>query len=90
MCHNSDAILTSTLPPSVSAFQEKVMYLVHWLFIIGTIEFVCPIVQYIIWAISMKRQISRMSVRLFESLIQRGHVPNRDAPIPNLEYVGLG
>jgi hypothetical protein len=62
------------------------MNLIHWLFsksnqynnlityitvVIGTIELVSTAINHFIWSVSVKRQTSRMNIRLFKSLLQR-------------------
>jgi hypothetical protein len=39
--------------------------------VIGIAEFLCATAENFIWTISVKRQISRMNIYLFRSLIQR-------------------
>ncbi|CAF1129551.1 unnamed protein product [Rotaria sordida] len=68
---NIDAVLLSTLPTSISSFQEEVMHMVHWLFITAGVQFLASSTAYFIWVITVKRQISRMSISLFRSLVQR-------------------
>ncbi|CAF1469718.1 unnamed protein product, partial [Rotaria sordida] len=70
LSHNP-LILSSTLPTSMSSFREQVMKIICWLFIVGTIEYLADFIKNFIWSISMKRQIYRMSVSLFQSLVQR-------------------
>ncbi|CAF5024576.1 unnamed protein product [Rotaria sp. Silwood1] len=71
MHHNSDAVLLSTLATSMSSFRKKVMDIVYWLFIIGAVEFLLGSIENFLWTISTKRQICRMSVSIFRSLVQR-------------------
>ncbi|CAF2851921.1 unnamed protein product [Rotaria sp. Silwood2] len=68
---NTSAILLSTLPTSMPSFREKVIHMVHWLFIIGAVQFLASSIAYFSWVISIKRQMARMSVALFRTLVQR-------------------
>ncbi|CAF4504776.1 unnamed protein product [Rotaria sp. Silwood2] len=70
-------ILLSNLATSMPSFREKVMNIVQWLFITGGIEFLTGSIGHYIWTITVKRQICRMSVSLFQSLIQRS-IPYMD------------
>ncbi|CAF1376631.1 unnamed protein product [Rotaria sordida] len=69
--HNIDVILSSTIAISIPSFREKVMNIVHWLFIITAVEFLASSIGNFIWNISAKRQTFCMSVSLFRSIIQR-------------------
>ncbi|CAF1393900.1 unnamed protein product [Adineta steineri] len=71
LCHINNATLTSVSTPVPSSFRTQVMHPIRWLFIIGVIEFICGITLYVLWTISVKRQASCMSVRLFQSILQR-------------------
>ncbi|CAF1318246.1 unnamed protein product [Rotaria sordida] len=75
--HNIDVILSSTIATSMPSFREKVMNIVHWLFIIGAVELLASSIENFIWTISVKRQTSRMSVSLFRSIVQRS-IPYMD------------
>ncbi|CAF1156838.1 unnamed protein product, partial [Rotaria sordida] len=75
--NNRDVILSSTIATSIPSFRQKVMNMVHWLFIIGTMELLFGAISVFIWTISVKRQIFRMSVFLFRSLVQRS-IPYMD------------
>ncbi|CAF3296104.1 unnamed protein product [Rotaria sp. Silwood2] len=70
-------ILLSNLATSMPSFREKVMNIVQWLFITGGIEFLTGSIGHYIWTITVKRQICRMRVSLFQSLIQRS-IPYMD------------
>ncbi|UJR18570.1 hypothetical protein I4U23_005477 [Adineta vaga] len=63
--------LLSTPATPRSSFRIKVMTIVHWLLIIGIVKVLCFFLAYFIWTIALKRQISRMSIYLFRSLLQR-------------------
>jgi hypothetical protein len=39
--------------------------------VIGIVQFLCATLENFIWTMSVKRQISRMNIHLFRSLIQR-------------------
>ncbi|CAF3806159.1 unnamed protein product, partial [Rotaria sp. Silwood1] len=69
--YNSPLILSSTLLTSSSSFRDEVMHIIRWLFIAGIIEYLADFIKNFIWSISVKRQIYRMSVALFRSLVQR-------------------
>ncbi|CAF4589911.1 unnamed protein product, partial [Rotaria sp. Silwood2] len=69
--NNSDEMLFSTLATLIPSFRAKVMNIVHWLFIINAVQFLTNSIANYIWNFSVKRQISRMSILLFRSLVQR-------------------
>ncbi|CAF4022681.1 unnamed protein product, partial [Rotaria sordida] len=71
--YNSDVFLSSTIATSIPSFRQKVMHMVHLLFITGALELLIGSMSVFLWAISVKRQIFRMSVLLFRSLVQRGN-----------------
>ncbi|CAF0943732.1 unnamed protein product [Rotaria sordida] len=68
---NNDVILLSTLATLMPSLREQVMNYIHWLFIIGPVLFVASSMAYFIWTITAKRQIFRMNISLFRSLVQR-------------------
>ncbi|CAF3961539.1 unnamed protein product [Rotaria sp. Silwood1] len=69
--HKIDVALLSTIATSMPSFREKVMNIVHWLFMIGAVEFLVSSIENFVWIISVKRQTFRMGVSLFRSLVQR-------------------
>ncbi|CAF1071435.1 unnamed protein product [Rotaria sordida] len=75
--HEVDVILSSTLTTSMTSFREKVINIVHWLFIISAVQFLTCLIENLIWTISIKRQTFRMSVSLFRSIVQR-RIPYMD------------
>ncbi|CAF1262542.1 unnamed protein product [Rotaria sordida] len=75
--YNSDVFLSSTIATSIPSFRQKVMHMVHLLFITGALELLIGSMSVFLWAISVKRQIFRMSVLLFRSLVQRS-IPYMD------------
>ncbi|CAF3643607.1 unnamed protein product [Rotaria sp. Silwood1] len=82
--YNNTLILSSTLPMSSPSFREEVMDIVRWLFICSIIEYLVDFIKNFIWSICVKRQIYRMSVSLFRSLVQR-NIPYMDTkPINQL------
>ncbi|CAF4275062.1 unnamed protein product [Rotaria sp. Silwood2] len=70
---NAPLLSSSRLPTSSPSFREEVLSLIRWLFIAGIVEYLSDFIKNFLWSISMKRQIYRMSVSLFRSLVQRKH-----------------
>ncbi|CAF3269133.1 unnamed protein product [Rotaria sp. Silwood2] len=68
---NAPLLSSSRLPTSSPSFREEVLSLIRWLFIAGIVEYLSDFIKNFLWSISMKRQIYRMSVSLFRSLVQR-------------------
>ncbi|UJR20034.1 hypothetical protein I4U23_023168 [Adineta vaga] len=81
-CHYNNVTVTSPSNLFLSSFRGKVMGPIYRLIIVGIVEFVCVIILFICWSISLKRQTYRMSTRLFQSLLQRN--------ISYLDRVSLG
>ncbi|CAF1432493.1 unnamed protein product [Adineta steineri] len=71
LCHYNNKSISSTLSPLTPLFHENVMHLVHWFLALSILAFLCTSLEYICWTTATKRQTSRMSVLLFQSLIQR-------------------
>ncbi|CAF4031411.1 unnamed protein product [Adineta steineri] len=71
LCHYHNKTMSSTLPPLTPLFRENVMNLVYLFFGVSILTFLCTPLECICWTIATKRQTSRMSVLLFQSLIQR-------------------
>ncbi|UJR13037.1 hypothetical protein I4U23_000063 [Adineta vaga] len=72
LCNISDSLISSTpLNPHMITFRAKIINKVEWLLIIGTVEFICSVVEYYVFTVSARRQTTRIRVRLFQSLIQR-------------------
>ncbi|CAF0891101.1 unnamed protein product [Adineta steineri] len=70
-CHYDNKIISSTLSPLTPLFRENVLNLVYLFFGFGIVTFLCTFIEYICSTIATKRQTSRMSILLFQSLIQR-------------------
>ncbi|CAF3813018.1 unnamed protein product, partial [Adineta steineri] len=71
LCHYDNKIVSSTLSPLTPLFRENVMHIVYLLFGVSVLAFLCTYLNYICWTTATKRQTSRMSILLFQSLIQR-------------------
>ncbi|CAF1456940.1 unnamed protein product [Adineta steineri] len=71
LCHYDNRSISSTLAPLTPLFHENIMHLVYWFFGISIATFLSGFFKFICWTIAMERQASRMSVLLFQSLIQR-------------------
>ncbi|CAF4037744.1 unnamed protein product, partial [Adineta steineri] len=71
LCHYDNKTILSSLAPLTPLFHENVMHLVYWFFGISIVTFLSAFFEYICWTVAMERQTSRMSVLLFQSLIQR-------------------
>ncbi|CAF4069513.1 unnamed protein product, partial [Adineta steineri] len=82
LCHYDNKTISSTLAPLTPLFHENVMHLVYWFFGFSIFTFLSSSLEYICWTVATERQASRMSVLLFQSLIQRvkhdllGYKPN--------------
>ncbi|CAF1415632.1 unnamed protein product [Adineta steineri] len=64
-------MISSTSSPLTPLFRENVMHLVYLFFGFSLLMLVCGFLERICWTTATKRQTSRMSVLLFQSLIQR-------------------
>ncbi|CAF4340831.1 unnamed protein product, partial [Adineta steineri] len=71
LCHYDNKIISSTLSPLTPLFRENVLNLVYLFFGFGIVTFLCTFIEYNCSTIATKRQTSRMSILLFQSLIQR-------------------
>ncbi|CAF4187482.1 unnamed protein product, partial [Adineta steineri] len=71
LCHYDNKTISSTLAPITPLFHDNVMHLVYWFFGISILAFLSCSLEYVCWVVATKRQTSRMSVLLFQSLIQR-------------------
>ncbi|CAF1382423.1 unnamed protein product, partial [Adineta steineri] len=71
LCHYHNKTVSSSLSPLTPLFRQNVMHLVYLFFGFSILMFLCASLEYICWTIATKRQTSRMSVLLFQSLIQR-------------------
>ncbi|CAF1182935.1 unnamed protein product [Adineta steineri] len=71
LCHYDNKMISSTSSPLTPLFRENVMHLVYLFFGFSLLMLVCGFLERICWTTATKRQTSRMSVLLFQSLIQR-------------------
>ncbi|CAF4027162.1 unnamed protein product, partial [Adineta steineri] len=71
LCHYDNRSISSALAPLTPLFHENVMHLVYWFLGLSIFTFLSGFFEYICWTVSTERQASRMSVLLFQSLIQR-------------------
>ncbi|CAF4115308.1 unnamed protein product, partial [Adineta steineri] len=71
LCHYDNKTISSTLSPLTPLFHDNVMHLIYWFFGLSILAFLSCSLEYICWTVATKRQTSRMSVLLFQSLIQR-------------------
>ncbi|CAF1435722.1 unnamed protein product, partial [Adineta steineri] len=71
LCYYHNKTVSSSLSPLTPLFRQNVMHLVYLFFGFSILMFLCASLEYICWTIATKRQTSRMSVLLFQSLIQR-------------------
>ncbi|CAF4089268.1 unnamed protein product [Adineta steineri] len=71
LCHYDNKTISSTLAPLTPLFHDNVMHLIYWFFGLSILAFLSCSLEYICWTVATKRQTSRMSVLLFQSLIQR-------------------
>ncbi|CAF1250795.1 unnamed protein product, partial [Adineta ricciae] len=71
LCYYDNITVASSSDVFSSSLRKKVMDPIYRLIIVGIIEFICTIILFICWTVSLKRQTYRMSIRLFQSLLQR-------------------
>ncbi|CAF3637910.1 unnamed protein product [Adineta steineri] len=88
LCHYDNKAISSTLAPSTPLFRENVMHLVYLFFGVGILVFLCGCLQYMCWTVAAKRQTSRMSILLFQSLIQRLITKETEAQLSTYSKAG--
>ncbi|CAF0776180.1 unnamed protein product [Adineta steineri] len=88
LCHYDNKTISSTLSPLTPLFHENVMHLVYWFFVLSILQFLCTSLEYICWTVATKRQTSRMSVLLFQSLIQRVITKETEAQLSTYSKAG--
>ncbi|CAF0817662.1 unnamed protein product [Adineta steineri] len=88
LCHYDNKTISSTLASSTPLFRENVMHLVYLFFGVGILVFLCGCLQYMCWTVAAKRQTSRMSILLFQSLIQRLITKETEAQLSTYSKAG--
>ncbi|CAF3689510.1 unnamed protein product, partial [Rotaria socialis] len=69
--YNSDEISKSTLTALMPTIESKIMGKIHLLFILGFAQLGFALIEYYTWNSYIQRQMFRMNISLFQSLIQR-------------------
>ncbi|CAF1391466.1 unnamed protein product [Adineta steineri] len=88
LCHYDNKTISSTLSPLTPLLHDNVMHLVYWFFGFSLFTFLSAVLEYICWTVATERQTSRMSVLLFQSLIQRVITKETEAQLSTYSKAG--